>query len=121
LLQAQVATLATLGPDGRPQATLLWFLAGEDGSVSMSLNTSRQKVKNLQRNPACALVIVDPGNPYRYLEIRGDAQVAPDADYSFAKKVGEKYGADLASFDRPGESRVKVTLRPVKVNAVTMR
>ena len=51
LLEAQVATLATVGPDGRPQLSEVWFLAeGED--VRLSLNTSRQKVNNLQRNPA---------------------------------------------------------------------
>src|SRR6188508_1745011 len=94
LLDTRVATLATVGPDGRPQLSELWFLAdGED--IRLSLNTARQKVKNLQRDPACTLFVLDLANPYRYLELRGDAELAPDPDYAFADRVGAKYHADL--------------------------
>src|SRR4051795_11405952 len=105
LLAAPVATLATVGADGRPQLSAVWFLA-EGDTVAISLNTSRQKTRNLQRDPACSLLILDLSNPYRYLELRGEASVEPDGDYGFAEKVGAKYGADLRQHDRPGESRV---------------
>ena len=55
-------------------------------------------------------------NPYRYLELRGDADITPDDDYVFADKVGAKYGSDLREHDEPGVSRVVVTIRPVRVN-----
>jgi PPOX class probable F420-dependent enzyme len=119
LLGVQFATLATVGPDGRPQLSEIWFLA-EDDTVRLSLNTSRQKTKNLTHNPACNLFILDPTNPFRYLELRGDAVVEPDDDYSFASKVGAKYGADLTQYDKPGESRVVVTINPIRVNTVNM-
>jgi PPOX class probable F420-dependent enzyme len=119
LLSAQVATLATIGTDGRPQLSEVWFLA-EGDTVSISLNSTRQKTKNLSRNPACNLFILDLANPYRYLELRGDAEITPDADYAFATKVGAKYGADVRAHDHPGESRVVVTVRPTRVNAVNM-
>lgn len=120
LLDGQVATFGTIDPDGRPQLTLVWFLAEDDGTLALSLNVTRQKVKNLRRNQACSLVLLDPSNPYRYIEVRGDAELEPDDDYSFAKKVGQKYGADVKSFDQPGDTRVKVTLRPTRVNAVAI-
>jgi PPOX class probable F420-dependent enzyme len=121
LLDAPVATLATVGPDGRPQLSEIWFLA-EGDTVALSLNTSRQKVRNLQRNPACTLFILDLAVPARYLEIRGDAEVTDDGDYAFADVVGAKYGgADLRTRDKPGESRVKVVIRPARVNAIDMR
>jgi len=119
LLEAPFATLATIDPDGRPQLSEVWFLA-EDGKVKVSLNTLRKKVRNLRRNPACTLFILDPANPGRYLEIRGDARIVPDDDYVFASRVGAKYGADIRSFDPPGQTRVEVTIEPVRVNAVTM-
>ena len=119
LLDGQVATLATIGPDGRPQLSEVWFLA-EGTTVSLSLNTSRQKTKNLSRNPACSLFMLDLANPYRYLELRGDAEISPDPDYAAAAKVGAKYQSDLRGHDRPGETRVVVTIRPVRVNAVDM-
>ena len=120
LLDAQVATLATIGPDGRPQLSEVWFLADGD-TVSISLNTARQKTKNLQANPAANLFLLDLAVPYRYLELRGDAEISPDDDYSFADRVGAKYNANLRDHDQPGQTRVGVTMRPMRVNAVDMR
>ena len=63
------------------------------------------------------LFLLDRTNPYRTLEVRARAQIMPDADYAFAKKLGAKYGgADLSTNDRPGETRVVVSLQPIKVN-----
>jgi len=120
LLDGQVATLATIGPDGRPQVSEVWFLA-EGDTVSLSLNTARQKTRNLMANPAANLFVLDLAVPYRYLEIRGDAEISADDDYSFADKVGAKYNADLRHRDQPGQSRVKVTIRPARINAIDMR
>jgi len=120
LLDGQFATLATVGPDGRPQLSEVWFLADGD-TVAVSLNTSRQKTKNLRANPAVNLFLLDLAVPYRYLELRGDAEVVADDDYAFADQVGAKYHADLRQHDQPGQSRVKVTIRPAQVNAVDMR
>ena len=61
----QVVILATLGSDGFLQVTAVWFALDADGMPVMSLNTSRQKVKNLQRNPECTLFFMDPASPYR--------------------------------------------------------
>ncbi len=120
LLDTQVATLGTVGPDGRPQLSEVWFLADGD-TVRLSLNTSRQKTKNLQANPAVNLFLLDLAVPYRYLELRGDAEISPDDEYAFANRVGAKYQADLSLHDKPGDRRVVVTIRPVRVNAVDMR
>jgi PPOX class probable F420-dependent enzyme len=88
----------------------------DDGTLKLSLNTSRQKVKNLYANPACTLFILDPANPYRTLEVRARAEITPDPEYRFAEKLGAKYdGADLRAHDSPGETRVVVALQPVKV------
>ena len=119
LLDAQVATLATIGSDGRPHLSEMWFLADGD-TVMLSLNTARQKMKNLRANPAATLLILDLANPYRYLEIRGDAEITPDDDYAFADRIGAKYGTDLRQMDQPGETRVVVTIRPTRVNAVNL-
>jgi len=119
LLEGQFATLGTVGSDGRPQLSEVWFLANGD-TIGISLNTARQKTKNLMASPAVSLFLLDLANPYRYLEIRGDAEISPDEDYSFADRVGAKYGAHLRDHDQPGQARVIVTIRPVRVNAVDM-
>jgi PPOX class probable F420-dependent enzyme len=119
LTEAPVATLATVGPDGRPQLSAVWFLY-EDGRFKVSLNTARQKTRNLRRNPAATLFILDPRG-YRYLEVRGDARLDPDPDYELADRVGAKYGgADLRQMDGEGESRVVVTIDVARVNAIDM-
>jgi len=120
LLATDVAVLATVGRDGYPQLTAVWFLLNEDGAVKLSLNTARQKVRNLRERPECTLFILDRANPYRTLEIRARAELTPDERYTFADKVGRKYNADLRTMDQPGESRVVVTLKPAKVTATDL-
>jgi len=121
LLDGQVATLATIGGNGLPQLTEVWFLHDDDGELKISLNDSRLKTRNLQKRPQCSLLLLDLTNPYRYLEVRGNATIELDDDYSFARKFGAKYGgADLSEHDGPGESRVVVTIEPANVYAVDM-
>jgi len=120
LLDAEVASLATIGGDGLPQVTAVWFLHDE-GELRLSLNTSRLKTRNMRRRPVCSLMILDLEHPYRYLVVRGKARLEPDDEYDFARKVGAKYNADLKQNDRPGESRVKVTIEPTNVYPVDMR
>jgi len=120
LLDAPVASLATIDGKGYPQSTLIWFLY-EDGEVKLSLSADRLKIKHLQKRPQCSLLILDYSIPQRYLEVRGDARLEPDDGYAFAKRVGAKYGADLATYDPPGTQRLVVTIDPVNVYAVDMR
>jgi PPOX class probable F420-dependent enzyme len=121
LLDAPVAALATIGPDGRSQVTGVAFLYDRnDGLVRLSLNDTRQKTKNLRRNSHATLFIFDPATPYRTLEIRADAELTPDPDFDFARVAGAKYGQDFHDRDLPGETRSIVTLHPVKVNGADL-
>ena len=119
LLGEQILTLATIGASGRPQLSNVWFLA-EGDEIKMSLNTARQKVKNLQASPKVSLLIFGEP-PYRYLELRGDAEITPDDGYEFADKLGAKYKANIRVMDQPGHQRVVVRIKPARVNAVKMR
>jgi PPOX class probable F420-dependent enzyme len=116
LLNAQVGVLGTIGASGRPQLSATWFLADGE-TVKISLNTTRQKVKNLRAEPKVSFLIFDPVNPYKYVELRGDAEITPDDDYAFADQVGAKYGSDLRDRDQPGETRVVVAIKPTRVVA----
>lgn len=117
LLDADVATFATLDDSGFPQLTVVWFLF-EDGELRLSFNSKRAKTHNLRARQECSLAIVDLANPYRYLELRGRARVEPDDDYAFAGRLGAKYDSDLRKYDPPGATRVVVTLEPEKIYAV---
>lgn len=111
----QAVILTTNGPDGFPQTTALWFIVDDD-TVRLSINTTRQKARNLERDQRCTLFFMDPESPYRTLEIRGRAKIDPDPRYLLADKVAARYGADLRKMDKPGETRIAVTIEPVKVN-----
>jgi PPOX class probable F420-dependent enzyme len=121
LLEVKVAMLATHGHDGAPQVTAVWFLHDKSSdAIRLSLNDNRQKVKNLHRNPHATLFILDPANDLRSLEIRGHVEFQDDADFSFVKQVGVKYGQDVQQYDQPGETRSIVTLHPSKVHATDL-
>lgn len=120
LLDAPFATLGTVDREGRPQLSQVVFLA-EDGLVRISLNTSRHKTRHLMRNPAVGVLIADPADPMRYLELSGDAAVTPDDDKAFAARAGAKYGQDFTLHDAPSEGRVVVTIHPRRVYAADLR
>lgn len=113
---SQVVLLATNGADGYPQVTAVWFLLTDAGDVAISLNTARQKTKNLAKNPESTLFFIDAQNPYRTLEIRATARIEADPGQVFAGLVGAKYGSNVSDHDQPGDERVAVHFTPVKVN-----
>ena len=110
-----VVALSTVGPKGTPQTTAAWFVLDDDGLVKLSLSESRQKVKNLKRNPGASLLFVNPENPFQTVEIRGNATIAPDDAGTVLDKVNAKYNANVRDFDQPGEVRYAVTFQPEKV------
>jgi PPOX class probable F420-dependent enzyme len=71
LLEAKsFASLSTLMPDGSPQVTPIWF--DWDGQhIRVNTALGRGKDKNMRRDPRVSLAIIDPRDPYRYLEVRG--------------------------------------------------
>jgi PPOX class probable F420-dependent enzyme len=118
LLDAPVGVLGTVGSDGLPQLSAVWFLYDEsDGVLRISLNTIRQKYRNLRKRSQASFLILDPATPYRTIELRGRVEIARDDDYAFAERLGQKYGgADLRQMDAPGQRRVVIALRPEKIN-----
>ena len=108
--------LSTVTPSGEVQSTAIWYLYDE-GALKFSISDARKKLRNLQENPNATFFLIDPTNPFRFVEVRGTAVVVPDPDFSFRAKVGAHYNADVSSFDAPGALRFVVTLNPTRVNA----
>lgn len=105
--------VATLGPNGEPHNNPVWF--DWDGErVKFSQTKARQKFRNLGRDPRIAFSLVDPDNPYRYLEIRGEVdRVEEDPDMDFINAMAKKYlGQDEYPFHQPGDERVVVYVAP---------
>jgi PPOX class probable F420-dependent enzyme len=114
---AWAGALVTLDSQGRPQTTAVWYLADDDGQLKTSTSDARVKFKHMQANPEVGFFIVDPANMFHTLEIRGTVSITPDEDGSTLTKVGAKYGADVTSFDQPGDKRYSVVINPRRVVA----
>ena len=111
-----VASLSTLGADGYPQVTAIWFVR-EGSQIVTSLTTDRQKFKNAARHPKETLFVIDPKNPFRTIEIRGDMSSEPDPGLKTLRRITDHYGVDFDTFPAPRESRVTVTITPHHVVA----
>jgi PPOX class probable F420-dependent enzyme len=82
--------LTTLMPDGQPQSSLVWCdFDGECACVNTS--RERQKGKNVLRNPRVSLLVVDPDDTGRYLEIRGEAEVIEEGAVEHLDHVTRMY------------------------------
>jgi PPOX class probable F420-dependent enzyme len=107
------AHLATLMPSGQPQVTPVWV--DYDGRFIL-INTAegRQKDKNLQRDGRVALSIMDPDNPYRYLEVRGHVaeRTRSGADQHIDAMAKKYLGQDKYPYRQPGEVRVVYKVQP---------
>ncbi len=113
------ANLATLMPDGRPQVTPVW--CDYDGTyVVVNTAKGRQKDRNMRRDKRVALSIMDPKNPYRYLEVRGTvAEITEEGAGAHIDKMAKKYlGLDKYPNAQPGEVRVLHKIRPEKTSSM---
>ncbi len=116
LLEApNTAVLTTIGPDGAPNSTPVWFLF-RDGRVLVSTREGAQKAVNVGRDPRVSLAVVDPGQPERYVELRGRARVEPDPEMAVRDAVVAKHGyPDGSAFDPPGARRVSIGIEVDRV------
>jgi PPOX class probable F420-dependent enzyme len=114
-----LANLGTVMPDGSPQVTPVWF--DYDGKV-IRVNSAKGRVKdrNMRRNPRVALSIVDPENPYRYVELRGRVVEITEAGADdHIDRLAKKYlGKDRYPFRRQGEVRVTYKIVPERASSM---
>ena len=102
-----LGNLATVMPDGTPQVTPVW-VDYDGGYVLFNSARGRQKDRNLRRDPRLALAILDPDNPYRYIEVRGRViDVTEQGADDHIDRLAKKYlGVDLYPNRQPGEVRL---------------
>lgn len=93
LLEAPlVGHLGTIRPDDTVQVNPMWFeFDGE--TVVFTHTTKRAKYRNLQHNPSMSLCVTDPGNPYRFIEVRGTlVEERLDPEGKLYVRLGKRYG-----------------------------
>ncbi|WP_076479441.1 PPOX class F420-dependent oxidoreductase [Williamsia sterculiae] len=107
-----VGVLATVSPDGVPNASPMWFI-WQDGLLRFTHTSTRKKYRNLQANPNFSFVVTDPDNPYRYLEAHGQLEsVEEDPAGAFFVLLGQRYGNPDTEPPADSADRVILNLRP---------
>ena len=113
------ATLATVMPDGSPQVTPVWF-DYQDGRIRVNTAKGRVKARNMHEGSPVALAIMDPDNPYRYVQVRGRVKrVAEQNAAAHIDSLANKYlGKEKYPWSRPGEVRVIYEIEPVSASGM---
>ena len=113
------ANLGTLMTDGSPQVTPVWIDL-EGGRLVVNSAKGRVKDRNIRRDPRVSVAIVDPENPYRYLEVRGRVvEITEHGADAHIDKMAKKYlGQDRYPFRKAGEVRVRYLIAPQRVSTM---
>ena len=114
LTRPLVAALSTIGSDGLVQSTAVWYLVDE-GELVVSVRKDRQKYRNLHAHPAATLLVIDPDNVVRTLEVRAAVELRDDPGKEHAARFAPTYGTAPSAWDPEGAERAVVVLRPRKV------
>ncbi|WP_343603062.1 PPOX class F420-dependent oxidoreductase [Mycobacterium sp.] len=91
---SRTGTLATIGPDGQPHLTAMWY-AVVDGKIWLETKAKSQKAVNLRRDPRVSFLLED-GDTYdtlRGASFEGVAEIVddPDAIFRVGVSVWERY------------------------------
>ncbi len=110
------AYLATLMKTGSPQLTPIWF--NTDGKhILINTAIGRVKEKNMRRDPRVALVIVDPHNPYRYIQVRGKVvEITTQGAREHIDILSKKYRGVDKYVTRANEVRVTFKILPETIS-----
>jgi PPOX class probable F420-dependent enzyme len=113
------ASLATTMPDGSPQVTPVWF-DYKDGLIRINTAKGRVKARNMKQGVPVALAVLDPDNPYRYLQVRGHVgRVIEEGADAHIDSLAKKYlGKDKYPFGQPGEVRVTYEIEPTSASGM---
>jgi len=121
--QPVYAIVTTLQPDGQPQSTVNWI--DYDGQhVIFTTATGRQKEKNLANNPKITVMLIDPQNPYRWIEVRGVVEKATtEGATEHIEKMSWKYmnqkyygGYNKKHTSPDQEQRILYRIKPTRIN-----
>lgn len=110
--------LTTMEPNGQPQSSLVWVdWDGECALVNTTLQ--RRKGRNMTANPKVSLLLVDPGNTSRFIQIRGLAELVTAGAEEHLDRVTRKYTAHPCYYGYvyPAEQRERETRVIVRIHA----
>jgi PPOX class probable F420-dependent enzyme len=112
-----VGVVTTLREDGSPHSTIVWVDV-EGDKVSFNTALGRAKPKHLEHDPRASLLMVDPSDSFKWVAVSGPVEVTEEGADAQIDKLAKKYlGKDEYPWRNAQETRVKVLIKPEKVDA----
>jgi PPOX class probable F420-dependent enzyme len=110
--------LTTMGPDGQPESSLVWAdFDGECARVNTTLE--RRKGRNLAANPKVSLLVVDPEDTGRFIQVRGDAELVTGGALEHLDALTRAYTSHPTYYGHvyPVEQATRETRAIVRIHA----
>jgi PPOX class probable F420-dependent enzyme len=110
--------LTTMGADGQPQSSLVWVdFDGECARVNTTFE--RQKGRNLRRDPKVSLLVVDPDNTARFIQVRGDAELVTTGVLEHLDALTRRYTDHPCYYGHvyPAEQQARETRVIIRIHA----
>jgi PPOX class probable F420-dependent enzyme len=111
------ANVATLMPDGSPQVHPVW-IDREGDIVVLNTARSRQRTRNLKRDPRVAICLYDQDNPYSNVSIRGRAiEITEKGAEEHIDKMNMKYrGTPKYAYHNANDPRVLIRVEANRIH-----
>ncbi len=109
--------LSTQNGDGSILSTVVW-VGYEDGTLFVNSAIGRRWPANLERDPHATLVVMDPQNPYTFVEVRGTVTASTEHGTDDINTLSHKYIGRDYPWLQPGEQRVTFAFEPTRVRFV---
>jgi PPOX class probable F420-dependent enzyme len=114
-----IAVLTTMMPDGQPQSSLVWVDVDDFGCACVNTTRERQKGRNLAANPRVSLLLVDPEDTSRYVQVRGTAEMIEDGAIEHLDRLTREYTSHPCFYGHvyPAEQQARETRVIVRIHA----
>ncbi|MFN2176570.1 MAG: PPOX class F420-dependent oxidoreductase [Anaerolineales bacterium] len=116
------AVLTTMMPDGQPQSSLVW--CDYDGKhVRVNTTRERQKGKNMEKDPKVSLLVIDPHDASRWIEVRGEVEISEEGALEHLDEITRQYtnhpgyyGFIYPEDQKEKETRIICKIKPTRIN-----
>lgn len=85
------AHFATMLPDGTPHVTPVWVDHEDREYVLVNTARGRRKERNVRANPKVGVSVLDPEDPYRYISVRGEAELTEEGAKEHIDELAARY------------------------------
>jgi PPOX class probable F420-dependent enzyme len=111
--EPNLATVATIRRDGSAQLTPVW-IDWDGQNVVFNTAEGRAKPRNIRRNPAVSVQVVDRNDEYRWVSVTGSAEIEEEGADEHINELSRRYrGRDYDL--TPGQQRLIVRVKPERV------